>query len=338
MACLKLDLQRLATQTTLLSDSGNDLSPEMKTFYDKQLLKDAKVNLVHDQFGQKRNIPKGGGKVIEFRKFSSLPKATSPLTEGVTPNGNKLNVTAITKEIAQFGDYVEMSDILQLAAIDNVLVETTEKLGTQAGLTLDTIVRNELNAGTNVLWAPKVAAGVETAVASRKALTKECLMTPKLAFKAAAILKGVNAKKINGDYVAIAHPHVIYDIMMEAGDTWLTVNQYKNPEKIYNGEVGKLGGLRFVESTEAKIWKDDTCPTGLAVYSVLVLGADSYGTIEIEGGGLQHIYNPPGSGNDPLKQRSSVGWKAIKAAKILNDEYILRIECCSSFSDTDSAN
>lgn len=335
---MKLNLQRFAVQTTDTSAVGNDLAPEMKIFYDKLLLKEASANLVHDQFGQKRKIPKNGGKTIEFRKFSSLPKALKPLTEGVTPEGNKLNVTAITKEIAQFGDYIEQSDILEMTAIDDTVVEATVALSSQAGRTLDTVVRNEMNTGTNVLWAPKVVSGAETAIASRLTLTKDCLITPKLAFKAAAILKGVNAKKIDGDYVAIAHPHVIYDIMMAAGDVWINLNKYKNPEKIYNGEVGKIGNVRFVETTEAKIWKDTTCPAGLAVYSTLVLGADAYGTIDIEGGSLEHIVNQRGYGNDPLKQRSSVGWKAIKAAKILNDEYLLRIESCSSFSSEDEAN
>lgn len=328
----------MATQTTLLTASGNDLSPEMKTFYDKVLLREATGSLVHAQFGQKRKIPKGGGKTIEFRKWSSLPKAITPLTEGVTPAGNKMNVSAITAEIAQFGDFVEQSDMLELTAIDNTIVEATTALGSQAGRTLDTVIRNELVTGTNVMWAPKIVGGVETAVISRKTLDKDCKFTPRTAFKVAAILKGVNAKKIDGNYVAVIHPHVAYDIMMDAGETWLDINKYNSNTKIFDGEIGKIGNVRFVETTEAKIFKDSTCPTGLAVYATLVLGADAYGIIEIEGGGLEHIVNQKGYGNDPLKQRSSVGWKAIETAKILNDEYIVRVESCSSFSSEDEAN
>ena len=106
VAQTQLDLQLFATQTTLLNGSGNDLSPEMKTFYDKTLITLAEPALVHDQFGQKRPIPKNGGKTIEFRKFSALPKALTPITEGVTPAGNKLNVSAMTATVSQYGDYI----------------------------------------------------------------------------------------------------------------------------------------------------------------------------------------------------------------------------------------
>ena len=206
-------LQLFATQVTTQTGSGKDLSPEMKTFYDKTLLMDAKPKLVHMQFGQKRPIPKGNGKTIEFRKFSSLPKATTPLTEGVTPEGSNLNVTAITATVNQYGDYICQSDVLELTAIDNTIVEATKILGNQAGLTLDTIVRNELVGGTNVIYAPKIADGVESPVTSRANLDATAKLTPDVVFKAVTQLRAMNAPTINGDYIAIIHPHVAYDLM-----------------------------------------------------------------------------------------------------------------------------
>ena len=146
--------QTLNVQTTLKNTTGsNDLSPEMKTFYDKALLKFARPNLVHDQFAQKRNIPKNGGKTIEFRRYSQLPKALTPLTEGVTPTGQNLNGTALTATVAQYGGYITLSDLLILTAIDNNLMEAIELLGDQAGRTLDTITREVLVSGTNVIYA-----------------------------------------------------------------------------------------------------------------------------------------------------------------------------------------
>ena len=130
----EMNLQLFAemnTNTTLSSG----LSVENKTFYDKTLLVEAQPLLVHDQFAQKRPIPKNGGKNIEFRKFASLPKATTPLTEGVTPDGKSLSVTAITAEVAQYGDYVVYSDVLDLTAIDPVVTEGVKVIGNQAGLT-----------------------------------------------------------------------------------------------------------------------------------------------------------------------------------------------------------
>ena len=139
------------TDTT--ATTGNDLSVEMKTFYDKELIRMAEPELVHDQFGQKRPIPKNGGKTIEFRKYASLAKATTPLSEGVTPAGLKLDASAITATVSQYGAFIELSDVLMLTAIDNNLVEAVELLGSQAGRTLDTITRDIITAGTNVIYA-----------------------------------------------------------------------------------------------------------------------------------------------------------------------------------------
>ena len=145
---LPVTLNLFAGNTNVTSDSG--LSNEMKTFYSDYLIDMAEPNLIHDQFGQKHPIPKNGGKIIEFRKYDSLPKAITPLTEGVTPNGQKLSMSVITSEVKQYGGYIELSDILMLTAIDNNLVQATKLLGSQAGRTLDTITREVLNGGTNV--------------------------------------------------------------------------------------------------------------------------------------------------------------------------------------------
>ena len=199
-------------QTTLLEG----LSAEMKTFYDMTLIDEATASLVHDQFGQKRPIPSGGGKTIEFRKFAALAKATTPLTEGVTPDGKGLTVTTITATVNQYGDYITQSDVLELTSLDNTILEATKLLGRQAGLTLDTIVRNVLQSGTNVTYCPKVAAdGTETAVTSRTGLDNTSQLTVKVIQQVVAKLRAQNAPTINGKYVAIIHPYVAYDLMRD---------------------------------------------------------------------------------------------------------------------------
>jgi N4-gp56 family major capsid protein len=324
-----------AVNKTTSAADGNNLSAEMKTFYDKTLITLASPYLVHDQFGQKRDIPKNGGKIIEFRKFSSLPKALTPLTEGVTPTGNKLNVSSISATVEQYGDYIEQSDMLELTAVDNTIVEATKQLASQAGLTMDTIVRNEIVGGTNVLYCPKVQNGVETEVTSRGDIDNTSLLRVKDVFKAAAELKAMNAPKIDGYYVGIIHPYVAYDLMQEAGNQWMEVQKYATPENMLNGEIGCLGGVRFVESTEAKIWKDGNSP---AVFATLIIGADAYGVTSVTGGGVEHIVKQKGYGNDPLNQRSSIGWKGLKTAKRLVEEYLVRIESGSTFSGTAEEN
>ena len=329
-----INLQLLATQTTLL----DGLSAEMKTFYDMTLIDEAGPQLVHDQFGQKRPIPANGGKTIEFRKFSPLAKAMTPLTEGVTPSGSDLNVTSITATVAQYGDFIVQSDVLELTALDNTILEATKLLGKQAGMTLDTVVRNVLNSGTNVTYCPKIAAatGAETAVTSRANLDLTAKLTVDVVQQVVAKLRAQNAPTINGDYVAIIHPYVAYDLMRDP--EWIDAHKYAAPENLYNGEIGKIGGVRFVQSTEAKIWRDSTCPAQsgaspayYGVFSTLFLGEGAYGVTEITGGGLETIVKQKGSSGtaDPLNQRSSVGWKALKTAEILVNNYMVRVESMS---------
>ena len=415
-------IQMFAVQTTLLNDVGNDLSPEMKTFYDMRLLDYAQAELVHDQFGQKRPIPKNGGKTIEFRAFSPLKKALVALTEGVTPDGNQLDVTTKTATVAQYGDFIVQSDVLELTAIDNTILEATKLLGRQAGLTLDTVTRNVLVAGTNVMYAPKYVDSVETAVTSRAALDNTAKLTVDLVEQVVAELRAQNAPTINGDYVAIIHPYVAYDLMRDPD--WRDPHKYVDTDNMYAGEIGKIGGVRFVQTTEAKIFRGaDLCSTsrtltlggnisgavteitysasgvtiaenelkdrkimingvvatvvsntassgthkitvastnfgsgtsgttliypgeggkdGLSVFASLFFGDGAYGVTEVTGGGLQTIVKQKGSAGtaDPLDQRSSVGWKALKTAEILLPSYLIRVESVSPrFSANAAAN
>ena len=320
---MMINLQVFANQvqTTLLSG----LSAENKTFYDMTLLDEAQAALVHDQFAQKRPIPMNGGKTIEFRKFASLPKATTPLTEGVTPDGKSLNVTAVTATVAQYGDYITQSDVLELTSIDNPIVEATNILGRQAGLTLDTVTRNVLQSGTNVTYCPK-SDGSE--VTSRAGLDATCQLTVKVVQQVVAKLKGQNAPTINGKYVAIIHPYVAYSLMRDP--EWIDAHKYAQPDNLFTGEIGEIAGVRFVETTEAKVYEG-------GVFGTLIMGANAYGVTEITGGGLQTIIKQKGSAGtaDPLDQRSSIGWKAIKTAELLIPNYLVRVESkVADFADT----
>lgn len=332
-----LNLQMFADVQVTTQDS---LSPEMKTYYDMTLIDYAQANLVHGQFAQKKPIPKGSGKTIEFRKFAPLAKATTPLVEGVTPQGKSLTVTDITATVEQYGDFIVMSDMLDLTAVDPVIVEATKLLGRQAGLTLDTVVRNQMHSGTNVFYCPKIAAdGTETEVLSRANLDKTCRLTVDVVMQVVAELDAQNAPKIDGDYVAIIHPYAAYDLMRDP--EWQDAHKYTTSENIYEGELGKIAGVRFVKSSEAKIYSGDGCPNGLGVFGTLFLGDNAYGDTDVEGGGLEIIIKPKGSAGtaDPLNQRSSAGWKGTKTAEILIPEYLMRVESCSpKFSPNLQAN
>ena len=155
---LKMDLQLFADPSASLQNTTGTMTNEMKTFYEKRLIDQAEPRLVHDQFADYYPVPQNGGKTIEFRKYDSLPKADTPLTEGVTPNGQTLNVTTITSDLHQYGGWTPLTDVLQMTAIDNNVVQATRVLASQAGRTMDSITRDVLAGGTNVIYAPKLSA------------------------------------------------------------------------------------------------------------------------------------------------------------------------------------
>ena len=332
MKKLLFNLQLFANANTNTT-TADGLSNEMKTYYSDYLIDNAIPKLVHDQFGQKHPIPKNGGKTIEFRKYSPLPKLTNAITEGVTPDGQSLNMSVITATVAQYGGYITLSDVLLLTAIDNNLVQATKLLGAQAGATLDTITREELNGGTNVIFSGGANARADLvggAASGNSYLTVDDIK------KAVRLLKTQNAEQINGAWVGIIHPDVAYDLTNDPA--WKDVKTYSDPSDIYEGEIGKIYGVRFVETTEAKIWanaaKDNTTANKRAVYSTLILGDNAYGTTEVSGGGLQHIVKQVGSAGtgDPLDQRATAGWKATKVAERLVENYMVRIESTSTFN------
>lgn len=398
------------TNTTNDNTPGNDLSSTMKTFYKTSLLENARNEHFFNQFGQKQPLPKNNGKKVEWRKFDTFAKATTPLTEGVTPDGNTVNMTKIEKEINQYGDYTTISDRLELEAVDPVIVAVTEEHGAQAGDTLEVITRNEVISGTNVI----LAGGNDY----RYELDANDKLTPTLVDQAFTFLKKMKAPTIGGKYIAIIHPSVAYDLR-ESSD-WIDVHKYAQPDEIFNGEIGELHGVRFVEDTEQKIWKgagltagaanlsvktnvsaattvpvkeaisadeatalagrailigtvyatiasatagaagsaslttaaavtvsaDDVIYPGeagaanAAVYATTFFGKDAYGIIEPSAESLEVIVKQRGSAgtSDPLDQRSTVGWKASHAAKILYQERLVRVESGSYYSGTDSAN
>lgn len=397
-------------QTTQTNAAGNSLTAEMKEFYDKELIHFAKPKLVHTRFAQQRPIPKNSGKTIEFRRFSPLPKALKPLEEGVTPRGNALNVSSVTATVEQYGDYITTSDMFNLTAVDNILSETQIVLGDQAGRTLDTVVREKVNAGLNVQYG-------DGSKSSRASLTGGAdsgndYLTVAAVKRAAATLKRNNAAPFkDGCYVAIIHPDTANDL---TNDPEWKVMQQADKTDWGDGVIGKIHGVVFVESSEAKVFTAaplesetgdgnltaakvngsvitiaeeltseqaaalagrkiqvggvtytiasagegergsasitlSTAPAniyegcilypgggaagGRDVYSTLVLGQNAYGVTSVEGGGLECIIKQKGSAGtyDPLNQRSTVGWKATQTAKILSDEFIVRIETTCSY-------
>lgn len=334
----RLNLQRFANpNTNTTGDAG--LSDENKTYYHDTLIDNAEPYLVHDQFGEEINIPEHGGKTVEVRVFDVLDKNTSALTEGVTPNGSKITMSVKTATVSQYGDYVTLSDVVSVTAIDPLLVQATKAMGSQAGRSLDTITRNVITAGTNVMYAPKISGSTLTPVTARNEINNTATLTPDLIMKAQAQLEAMLAEPINGSYVAIIHPYAAYDLMRSP--EFIEWHKYAQPGELYRGEIGMIGNVRFVKSTEARITKDGATISGdtkYAVFHTLVLGKGAYATTYATGLGLEHIVKPLGAGDDPLNQRCTAGWKATKTAIRLKEQNMIRIESGSYYSTTALAN
>lgn len=292
----------MATNTTLT------LSVEAQKTFDKTLLTRMLPELKFAEFGQKKPIKKNNGKTVNFRRFSSLAPALTPLTEGVTPGGSDLAVDEVEATLQQFGDFVEISDVLDLTGIDPVAAETSEILGEQAGLTIDRVVRNVVCAGTNVQYAGGGS------VATGKISSEEVK-------KAARTLKKANAKPFEGGYIGIVDPDISYDLQNDP--LWQDVSKYNGGQKIMDGEIGKLGGVRFIETTETLVKEGN-------VHCAMIIAKDAYGVVDIENSANKPsiIIKPFGSSGteDPLNQRQTQGWKAMFTAVRLNELAMVRLE------------
>ena len=232
----------------------NTMSPTMKTYYDTELLENARSKLVFNQLGKKQALPLNHGKSVEWRKFNTFEPALTPLTEAVIPAGKQFGMTNITVAIAQHGDYTTISDQLEMHAVDPIILGATEEMGAAGGETADILTRNELLSGTNVQYADKISGGTVTPVLSRAGLDGDCRITPTEVNKAVTMLKKQKAQPYEGGkYVAVVHPSVAYDLRQS--DEWIEAHKYAATTQIFNGEIGELHGCRFIETTNAPILK-----------------------------------------------------------------------------------
>ncbi len=321
-----LNLQLFAADVNPINvTTQSGMSPTMKTFYDTTLLENAREAMVFTQFGEKQ--PMHGNKV-EWRKFNTFAKAMTPLQEGVIPTGQTFGMTKIEGEITQHGDFTAVSDRLELESYDDVIFGATEEMGAAEGETYDTLTRNILVAGNSVMYAGDVG--------SRTSLSKSCILTPEIVNKAATWLKKNKAPKINGYYVALIHPSVSYDLRQS--EEWKEYHKYNDTAPIFKGEIGELHGVRFIETTNGKIWSNGDNTDGSMVYATLFLGAKAFGILDPEGEGMEMIVKPREQIGGPLNQFSTIGYKFCHGAKILYQERLLRVESGSSFGLVDTEN
>ena len=297
---------------------------EIRDYYDRAALRKAVPLITFRKWGQKRPLPRRKGKVIKFKRWGRLAPATTPLVEGVTPIGSKLDYTELTTTVQQYGDWIPVTDQVQLLSIDSVLTEAAEQLGEQEGETFDLLMRNELLGGSNVMYANNVN-GRSNVIA--KVATTDldlAIRTLRLA-NARKIAKMINATSnygttpIRSAFIAIISPYASHDI--EKLDGFVPTEKYSSTTALIEGEIGAYKGIRFVETTNAMCFEGGggTQGSGIKgtggkadVFPMLIFGEDAYGEVPLAGAShgiiiKVHGENDRSDTSDPLNQRGSAG-------------------------------
>jgi N4-gp56 family major capsid protein len=319
------------------------IPPVVQTFYDRTLLKRATPNLVHDQFGQKRPIKKNSGNQIIFRRYESLAANITALTEGTPPTGKDMSKTDVTYTLAQYGDFTKFTDMVSMTNQDPIITEATELLGEQMGNSLDQVYRNVLVAGTSVRYGSGVAGRINVITKLLQADLDKAIRTLRSnnasfindAIKASTSIGTVGIRKT---YWAIVHTDTEQDL--EAITGYRSITEYAAQTNIKEGEIGSYKYIRFVSTTNARIFPDTggtavtnglkytTASTSCDIYATLIFGKDAYGICPLDGGTSKVIVKNLGDAGaaDPLNQYGTVGWKATTVCGILNNAFMIRIE------------
>lgn len=300
---------------------GN-LTAEQKTFYDRTLLSRLLPNLTFLKYGQKRPMPKNEGDTINFRRFNSLDVPAASLTEGVTPDGDNLSITAVTATVAQEGNWVRLSDKISMVGIDPVLAESAALMGENAAKTLETRCADVIFKGTSQQFAGGAASAA--AIAAGKVVNSEEIK------KAVRTLRNNNAEPLEGGYyIGFCDPSVAYDLQNDS--LWQDISKYNGAENIMKGEIGRIHGVRFILTTMCPT--DATTATAGTLHKTLIVGKDAYGVVDVNGSSKPEIIiKPTGSAGteDPLNQRASVGWKAMAVTVRLQELAMVCIQSMAS--------
>lgn len=315
----------MATVTNSLVNNAagfNALSAENAEFYQRTMLERLLPELVMMKYGEKKNIPKRAGDTTSFRRLNSLAVSTTALTEGVTPDNVSLNITKLTATVKQYGTWVEGTDFIDLVGLDPIVTETTELLGEHAGESIDTIVRDIVAAGTNVVYANAKTAR-NTIVAADK-ITRADVLKIRRTMKRNKV-KPIKLPDGSTGYLSFIHTDVATDLMKDP--EWVSQNTYTNTKNRVDGLLGKMDGVYFLEYDNAVKYAG-AGSAGADVYGTIFIGKGAYGVPDIEGSSKPDIIAKGlgANGNDPMNQRWTLAWKSAFTALRLNELCIVRYE------------
>lgn len=316
-------------------------SIENKEFYEKTVLKALRSETFLYKYAKKATLPKKHGDTISWRIFKDLRVPTAPLIEGVTPDPNNLSMIEFKAAIKEYGDYIPLSNMIDLLGIDPIVTETSELFGVQIAQLIDNLIRAELEKSINVYYAGDATSrdGLDSTTAN--------IITTSDIIDIVRIMKRHKVKPLKGgDYVMFIHPDMEFDLKKATGNgSWLDITKYAANTQLLEGEIGKMLGVRFVVDNNISVIENTVGEGQNAVtynvYKNIVLGREAFGTVELEGSSTKPsiIHKPLGSGgtSDPLNQKQTLGWHIEGfATRILYDEAVMIYECLSSASEVDS--
>ena len=319
---------------TLQSTSGfgakyGELSEADAFTIQKKFLTISKKLITMARFAQKETKPLHEGKDIRWRRYERFQVNTTTLSEGVTPESDTLQQTTIMATLSQYGRWVPITDVMLALSTDPIVAQITERQAIQMAETMDTLAYSAFKAGTNVVT---VASGYgihgsnsSTTVAPDGKATYIQLAVKSLEGKDAVKISNVvkpaseyNTEPVAEGFFAITHPDVRPNIETIAGFT--PVEKYANYGAVMAGEIGKVGMVRFIATTLAT-------PTG-TTYSTLIFAKDAVGCVSLSGKGAvtPTVVTPRASAEDPLGQRGSVGYQYWYVCKILQDNWMVRLD------------
>ena len=311
------------------NNSLTTLTIENKIFYEKTLLKRLKDSFVLFNYGKKAVLPKHHGNSISWRKFRKFEIPANSLTEGVTPTPvNNLQPVEFRAMLSQEGDYIELTDLIDLEGIDPVVTETSELFGEQIAEKVDSLIRGTLTSGINVYYG-----GQKT---SRASVTATDTLKLDDLNRMKAILKKYKVQPFEGGkYVLLVSPEVQYDLLKATdNNSFIDIAKYAKTESILTGEVGTILGFKIVVDNGITTVAGSN---SVIVHQCIALGKDAFGVVMLEGETNKPsiIHKPLGSGGttDPLDQRQTLGWKINGfATRILYDEAVMRVEVASGLN------
>lgn len=281
---------------------------------------------MHSQHGQNRNIPAKGGNSIEFRGLARIAGTTGALTEGTPGAALQITFTNIAVTISQYGKYVQLSDLVELQAIDPVLTETVAMFGEQMGDSIDLVHRTAVIGGTTIQYA--------STAGSRAQLSSGMYMSYAEIREAVSTLERNNAERFeDGTYHSIIHPDTKRDMFADTTiqDNWQEAGERGGTNPLFTGDVGDIHGVKFFLSTNADI-QSSAGQSGADVYRTVFMGKNYYATVGLEAQSARTYMVPRGQGGitDPLSQVMTVGWKAATAAVRLNNNFAVILEHVTS--------